>query len=205
MLHFLILGIMLGLPSGFAPGPLLALVISETFRHDMSSGIKVAIAPLLTDLPLLLVTFFILSELAAFHRVLGAISLVGGGVIFLMGIQGILSKKGDLAKEIKAPASLAKGMLANVLSPHPYLFWFSVGGPIMTRAAGHGMDALAGFICGFYVMLVGAKIAVAVLAGQSKSFLTGNGYIFVLRFFGLVLCGFSLILFRDGLRLIGVL
>jgi threonine/homoserine/homoserine lactone efflux protein len=40
MLNFLIIGIILGL----SPGPLLALVISETLQHNIRSGIKIAVA-----------------------------------------------------------------------------------------------------------------------------------------------------------------
>ncbi len=203
--HFLATGILLGLPSGLAPGPLLALVISETLRHDIAAGIKVAMAPLLTDLPLLLVTFFILSKLAAFHAILGIISLAGGCVILFMGIQGLRSKGIALDAELKPPASMAKGILANVLSPHPYLFWFSVGGPIMIQAHQAGTGALPAFILGFYTMLVGAKISIAIMTGKSKAFLRGKAYRYALQGFGLVLCGFSLFLFHDGLVLLKII
>jgi hypothetical protein len=51
MIHFLTIGIILGLSAGFAPGPLLTLVISETLQHNINSGVKVALAPIITDLP----------------------------------------------------------------------------------------------------------------------------------------------------------
>ena len=60
---FLLSGVVFGLSSGVTPGPLLTLVISETLKHGKKEGIKVAIAPLLTDLPIVLVTIFILSRL----------------------------------------------------------------------------------------------------------------------------------------------
>jgi threonine/homoserine/homoserine lactone efflux protein len=36
------------------------------------------------------------------------------------------------------PKSLTKGILANALSPHPYLFWLSVGAPTMSKAISVG-------------------------------------------------------------------
>ena len=42
--------LVLGLAAGFAPGPLLVLVISETLQHSTRAGIKVAFAPVITDL-----------------------------------------------------------------------------------------------------------------------------------------------------------
>lgn len=49
---FLISGIIFGLSAGISPGPLLALVISETLKFGRKEGIKVAIAPLITDIPI---------------------------------------------------------------------------------------------------------------------------------------------------------
>ena len=45
-------GVVFGLAAGLMPGPLLALVIQQTLRHGPGEGIKVAAAPLLTDLPI---------------------------------------------------------------------------------------------------------------------------------------------------------
>ena len=134
MIHFLLMGSLLGLSAGMAPGPLLALVVSETLAHDIRAGIRVALAPLVSDLPIVLLTLFILSKLSGFQSVLGGISLVGGGVIFYMGVQGLLSSGVVLDMEKKAPRSLTKGVMVNFLSPHPYLFWISVGAPTMGRA-----------------------------------------------------------------------
>ena len=78
MIHFMTIGAFLGLSAGFAPGPLLALVITETLQHDIKSGLKVALAPMITDLPIIIVTLFFLSKLSNFHEILGIISLIGG-------------------------------------------------------------------------------------------------------------------------------
>ena len=52
MISFLTTGAILGLSAGFAPGPLLTLVVSETLRYNVKEGIKVALAPIVTDLPI---------------------------------------------------------------------------------------------------------------------------------------------------------
>ena len=70
MTEFLIAGIILGLSAGIAPGPLLTLVISETIQHNIKSGIKVALAPVITDIPIVLLTFFIISKLSSFNLIL---------------------------------------------------------------------------------------------------------------------------------------
>lgn len=125
-MHYLTLGILLGLSAGFAPGPLLALVISETIQHGIGSGVRVALAPIVTDLPIIILTCFILSKLSGFHTILGIIALVGGCVIFYMGLECLRTKRVALDLGGIKPKSLTRGILANALSPHPYLFWITV-------------------------------------------------------------------------------
>jgi threonine/homoserine/homoserine lactone efflux protein len=205
MMHFLTIGTLLGISAGFAPGPLLTLVISETLRHGNKSGIKVALAPIITDLPIIVLTLFVLSKLSGFHEVLGIISLAGGLFILSMGYQGIRTKEVEFNVEGMAPKSFNKGLLANALSPHPYLFWFSVGAPTMTKAMSQGISAPLAFIISFYIFLVGSKIALAILVGKSKSLLSGNAYIFTMRFLGLLLCMLAFVLFHDGLKLLEII
>ncbi len=96
MLTFLTAGTILGLSAGFAPGPLLALVISETLQHDMKAGVKVALTPILTDLPIIIITLFILTKLSRFHQILGIISIIGACFIFYLGIKNIKIKGTDI-------------------------------------------------------------------------------------------------------------
>ena len=43
----------------------------------------------------------------------------------------------------------------------------------------------------------------AIMAGKSRTFLTGRAYIFIMRAMGFILCIFAGILFRDGVLLMG--
>jgi threonine/homoserine/homoserine lactone efflux protein len=205
MMYFLTVGAVLGLSAGFAPGPLLTLVISETLQHDIKSGIKVALAPIITDLPIIILTLFVLSKLSNFHNILGVISLAGGFFILIMGYESIRTKGIELSIRKAVPKSLTKGVLVNVLSPHPYLFWFSVGAPTMTKAMSLNFSVLLAFIICFYTFLVGSKILLAILIGKSKSFLSGKVYIYTMRFLGLVLGVLAFALFHDGLKLLGII
>jgi len=205
MINFLTIGTILGLSAGFAPGPLLTLVIFETLQHDVKSGVKVALSPIITDLPIVILTLFILAKLSNFHNILGIISLTGGFVILFMGYESIRTKGVELNLQETKSKSLTKGILVNALSPHPYLFWLSVGAPIMTKAINQGIIATFAFIVSFWGLLVGSKILLAIMVGKSKSFLVGNAYLYTMRFLGLVLCVLAFVLFRDGLKLLGLI
>ena len=204
MLSFLTAGTILGLSAGFAPGPLLALVISETLQHDIKSGIKVALAPILTDLPIIVLTLLILAKLSRFNNVLGVISIIGACFIVYLGVTNIKTKGLDIEENTGASKSLQKGILVNALSPHPYLFWFSVGAPTTIKAINLSLPAALSFVLSFYVLLVGSKIVLAIMVGKSRSFLLGNKYIFTMRLLGFILIIFAGFLFQDGLHLLGV-
>ncbi|MCU7930815.1 MAG: LysE family transporter [Candidatus Thiodiazotropha sp. (ex Codakia rugifera)] len=205
MVYYLSIGIVLGLSAGFAPGPLLTLVISETLEHDVKSGVKVSLAPIITDLPIIILTLFVFSRLSSFHDILGVVSLIGGCFVLYMGYESLRSKGGEFNLQKPKSNSLRKGILTNALSPHPYLFWLSVGAPAMTKALTINIISPLLFISGFYICLVGSKILLAILVGKSKSFLSGNAYLYTMRFLGLVLGVLAFALFIDGLKLLGVL
>lgn len=205
MLYFLTLGTVLGLSAGFVPGPLLTLVIAETVRHNFRAGLKVALAPLITDLPIILIALFLLSRITGFESVLGIISIIGGGFILYMGYEGLRTSGQALDLRETKPKSLTRGILANALNPHPYLFWISVGAPTVIKAIEESVLSGVIFLGSFYVLLVGSKIGLALLASRSKTFLVGHTYIYAVRGLGLALCLLSILLFRDGLKLLNLL
>jgi len=53
-LQLLATGIAFGSAGGLSPGPTMTLVVAQTLRHGLREGLKVAIAPLLTDAPIVI-------------------------------------------------------------------------------------------------------------------------------------------------------
>jgi len=184
MIHSLTIGAALGLSAGVAPGPLLTLVISETLQHGVKAGVKVALAPVITDLPIIALACVAIAKLSSFHDVLGVLSLAGGLFLVFMGCDTMRPTQLGPASPAAKPGSLAKGILANVLNPHPYLFWFSVGVPTMVKAFQLSSMAPLAFIGGFYTMLVGSKILLSMVVGKSATFLAGSGYRYTMRCWG---------------------
>ncbi|MBN2654493.1 MAG: LysE family translocator [Nitrospirae bacterium] len=202
MVYFLTLGTLIGLSSGFTPGPLFALVISETLRHGVKSGIKIAVAPILTDLPIIIAAMFLMSKISGSDAILGFISISGCIFLSYMAYECFKSKSLNIDVNTTAERSLSKGMLANILNPSPYIFWLSVGGPIMTKAINQGICAFLSFTISFYLFLVGSKIMIAILLGRSKDFFKGKIYVYTMRFLGLLLVSLASMLLYDGLKLL---
>jgi threonine/homoserine/homoserine lactone efflux protein len=205
MIEYLGKGTLLGLAAGFAPGPLLVLVISETLRHGIKEGVKVSTVPLLTDIPILLVSLFILTKLSNMNVLLGVISMAGGLFILYLGWDSLKVKGVQIEVTQTVSKALRKGLITNALNPHPYVFYMTVGGPIFLRALDQGLVSAAAFFAGFLFFLVGSKVVLALLTERSRSFLKGPVYLWIMRGLGVALIIFSATLFREGLGLLGVL
>jgi threonine/homoserine/homoserine lactone efflux protein len=191
----------LGLSAGISPGPLLTLVITETLRYGRKEGMKVAFSPLLTDLPVILVSLLFLKGFGRSDTILGILSLAGGIFILYLSYECLKTRKLLPGLVNPAPASLRKGITANLLNPNPYFFWITVGAPLVYQAWQNSIWAVAAFFFTFYFFLVGSKITVAILAERSKSFLNNRGYVWVMRMMGVVLLVFALIFLKKGITI----
>ena len=193
-------GVVFGLAAGLTPGPLLALVVQQTLRHGPTEGIKVAAAPLLTDLPIVAAALFAVNRVADADPVLGAISLAGAAFLGYLAYEGVTTDVIALDGAVTTARSLRKGVTANLLNPQPYLFWLTVGAPILWQAWGTRPVNAMGFLGAMYGCLVGSKMVLALLVGQGRSVLTGRAYRLLVRALGCVLLVFGVLLLRDGLR-----
>lgn len=202
-LTFLAAGSIFGLAGGFSPGPTTTVVVSQTLRFGVLDGMKVAIAPALTDAPIILVAVLLVGQLAKFEPVLGIISILGAVFLFYLAFESFRVRGIEIDETDVEPRSIGKGFMANLLNPHPYLFWFVIGAPKLLEAAAISWITAVAFLAGLYVCLIGAKILVAFLVGRSRSFLTSRGYVGVNRILGVVLAGFSIFFLRDGMRFLG--
>ena len=130
VLEYLGIGLSLGITAGLSPGPLMALMISETIRGGMTKGIKVSLAPLFTDIPLILAIMFILKHIKELNLLLGVISLIGSSFLFYFGYRDIKTVSVHLHQSQVKSKSFEKGLFTNLLNPHPYIFWFFIGVPL---------------------------------------------------------------------------
>jgi threonine/homoserine/homoserine lactone efflux protein len=201
-LTFLSMGAFFGLTAGLSPGPLLTLVISETLKHDKREGFKVALAPLITDLPIIMSTWFIFSKLSHFNIILSIISFLGGIYFAWLGYETTKVKGLNVEISNLNPDSLKKGITANFLNPNPYIFWFTVGIPTALKAYGISLMTVILYFLLFYMLLTGSKFVIALLAERSKAFLKNNSYKIVMRILGAVLFIFAALFLYDGIKMI---
>jgi threonine/homoserine/homoserine lactone efflux protein len=167
--QYLLLGFGLGVGAGFAPGPLLALVITTALARGFGPALRVAFVPLVSDSVVVLVSVFVVHALP--DRATGLLGVVGGLFVVWLGIEALREMPAEVeAAPGDSAVEFRKGVLVNLLSPHPWLFWLTVGGPILVAAWASNPAAAVAFLVAFYAVLVGSKvvIAAAVAGGRRK-------------------------------------
>jgi threonine/homoserine/homoserine lactone efflux protein len=179
MWSYFALGLSMGLSAGLSPGPLLALVITATLRSGLAGGLQVAVAPFVTDAPIIALSVLLVGYLPP--DALRWVGTVGGLVVLWMGVEIIRSStKAALPSDPQAqPESrreLWRGAVVNALNPHPYLFWATVGGPALVKGWRISPWHALAFLVPFYLLLVGSKMLVAWLVSSRSSRLSRVWY-----------------------------
>lgn len=189
-----------GVSAGLSPGPLFALVISQTVRHGLSAGITTALAPLATDLPIIVISVAFLSQYSHSAKALAVISFMGGIFVAYLGYENFFVHEVDALGSRGRSSSLKKAIFVNALSPHPYLFWMTLGGPIMLRAWQESAAQALAFVSSFYLLLVGVKVALALVVIRSRMVMIGVVHRYLMRGLGIGLWILAAFLISDGLK-----
>ncbi len=204
VLGFLYSGILLGLSQGFSPGPHSALVITQTLRFSLKEGFKVAVAPIVATIPILLLCGPIAALAARANVVLGIISIVGAIFLLRLGWENLILRNFvvDSGSSVEA-ASFWRGAFTALLSPHPYLFWITIGTPQLVKGWALSPWTAVLFFLGFMTLFVMAKVSLAILFVRLKKDTSTNSILLVMRVMGIVMGGMGLAIGWDGLKLLG--
>ena len=202
MIDIIIAGILLGIYAGLSPGPMLFLVVSQTIKHDFEEGLKIAFSPLISDIPIIILSLILITFLEGYNSILGIIFIVGGFYLAYLAYESFKFRPLDVDVELDKPKSLKKGVTLNLLNPSPYIFWITVGSPIIIPAYATNPVAPFEFIISFYIFLVGIKICIAYITGKSREFITGNTYLYLMRILGIFISIFAVIYLYHGFQVL---
>ncbi|OFW65805.1 MAG: hypothetical protein A2Z12_04540 [Actinobacteria bacterium RBG_16_68_21] len=158
-------GLSIGLGAGLAPGPLLALVVTTSLERGFGAGVRVAVAPLITDLPIVALSVWVAASISA--TAVRALGVGGGLLVAAVGVHTALRAQSTEAAVPPAGGDMLRGVAVNALSPHPWIFWLVAGGPLLVAAWGRAPFFGVAFLAGFYGLLVGSKIAVAAVVART--------------------------------------
>ena len=170
MLSFLTQGLVLGATAAAQPGPLQAYLLSQTLKNGWRRTLPSAFAPLLSDGPIVLLVILVLTRSPDWS--LQILQIAGGFFLIYLAFNAYKNFK-TAVKTIPQPMessnqSLFKAALMNLLSPNPYIFWATIGGPIFI--AGWRQEPIYGisFVFGFYITLIGGLMILIRLFAITK-------------------------------------
>lgn len=203
MLAILVQGIGYGLAAAAQPGPFQMFLISQTLDRGWRRTLPMALAPLLSDGPIISLSLLVLSRLPGWWQRL--LNVAGGLFLLYLAYTAYLSwRRFDGTQFVSTEQSsygVLKATMMNALSPGPYLFWSLVTGPILLAGWRQATALGIGFLIAFYATMVASLAAIIVVFGLARKLgprlthvLVGISAIALLGFglyqlaLGLVLC-----------------
>lgn len=170
LLGFLLQGIGYGFAAAAQPGPFQTYLISQTLRNGLRRTLIAALAPLVSDGPIIALVLLVLSRVPDSLRII--LYLAGGMFILYLARGAFLAwRRFDPTAATQAALgqqSLWRAALMNALSPGPYLYWSLVTGPLLLQgwriSPTHGI----GFLAGFYITIVATLVAIIVIFSSAR-------------------------------------
>ena len=166
---YLLQGIGYGLAAASQPGPFQTYLISQTLTRGWKRTLPAALAPLVSDGPIILICVLVLSQVpAGMQRIL----YIAGGLFILYLAYGTYNSWKNFdsrlpSVETGTQQSILKAALMNALSPGPYIFWTLVTGPILLKGWRETPVNGIGFLIGFYVTLISSLAALILIFGTA--------------------------------------
>lgn len=167
MLATLLSALVCGVFAGLAPGPYTTMVAATALERGFKAGVRLALVPLLSDIPPLVLCVFVLDKLDP--PAFGIVGVFGGALLIAIGIRFYrrhANPDPHLIPDHAPPsAPFLQVVLSTLLSPAPWLFWFIVAGPLTLRALHRSdQEGLA-----FLIVLFGANVGSATALAWAVS------------------------------------
>ena len=171
MIKYLIFGVTYAFACAVQPGPFQTFLIAQALEKGWKRTLPAALAPILSDGPIILVAVVLLRTMPPWLEPL----LFFTGGLFLIYL-AFLSWHNWQASSSSAPVTeahqantLTKAAIVNLLNPNPWLGWSLVMGPLLVT--GWRESPLNGIvlIASFYLtMIVTTAILIILFAGAGR-------------------------------------
>ncbi len=202
MIAYFLQGFLLGFPASATPGPMQAFLFSQTLKNGWRRSLQLALAPLISDIPIVLLVVFLLSNLPAWA--ISGLQIAGGLFLIYLAWGAFQSGKSSPMQEIQQDTpehGLLKASLVNLLNPNPYIFWGTIGGVILLEAWRTSISNAIGFLAGMYLTLCGGFALFIIFFGLIGSADRGDGNLsrWLAYISAVLLCGFGIFQLSRGI------
>jgi threonine/homoserine/homoserine lactone efflux protein len=166
---YILQGIGYGLAAAAQPGPFQTYLISQTLTKGWKRTLPAALAPLLSDGPIIALCLLVLSQVPPW---LQRFLYIAGGLFVLYLAYGTYKtwKRFDpkLSLQKEARQNILQAALINLLNPNPYIFWSLVTGPILVTGWREMPVYGLGFLAGFYATMILGFSTIIVMFGSAR-------------------------------------
>lgn len=167
---YVLQGIGYGFAAGVQPGPLQTYIISQTLTKGWRRVLPAALAPLISDGPIIAICLLVLSQIPPW---LQRFLYVAGGLFVLYLAYGAYQTWKNFNPNIPStdlgiPKSILKAVFVNILNPSPYIFWTLVTGPILLTGWRKSPVYGLGFMVGFYVTMILSLVTIILLFSTTR-------------------------------------
>jgi threonine/homoserine/homoserine lactone efflux protein len=170
VLAFIVQGIGYGVAAAAQPGPFQTYIISQTLARGWRRTLPAALAPLVSDGPIIALVLIVLSQVPDWLQ--QALYIASGLFILYLAYGAFTAwRDHDAASQVVDATnrqSLLQAAMMNAISPGPYLFWSLVGGPILLAGWRESPTNGIGFLLGFYAAMLVCLSGLTVLFGTAK-------------------------------------
>ena len=169
---YILQGIGYGLAAAAQPGPYQTYLISQTLIKGWKRTLPAALAPLLSDGPIIALCLFVLNQVPLWLQ--RFLYIAGGFFLFYLAYSAYKTWKSFEPEippsETGTQQSILKAALINTLNPNPYIFWSLVTGPILVTAWRETPVYGLGFMAGFYATMILGFAAIIMVFGSARQF-----------------------------------
>ena len=167
VITYIVQGIGYGFAGASQPGPFQTYLIGQTLKNGWRRSLPMALAPLFSDGPIIILVLLVLSQLpASMLRLLHGAS--GLFLLYLAWDAFASRRRGTGVPAASGNPGFLKAVFMNLISPGPYIYWSLVAGPTFLAGWRAAPAGGIGFLLGFYGTLVGTFGAVIVVFGTAR-------------------------------------
>jgi threonine/homoserine/homoserine lactone efflux protein len=170
MLIHLAQGLGYGFTAAVQPGPFQTYIITQTLDRGWRSTLIAALAPLMSDGPIIALTTLVLSQVPDWLQ--WVLYVASGLFILYLALNAFLGWRDfDEARLMEAQPggqSLLRAAMMNLMSPGPYIFWSLVTGPILVTGWRETPANGIGFLAGFYTAMTASLAGIILLFGTAR-------------------------------------
>jgi len=164
MLPYLVQGIAYGFAAAVQPGPFLTYLISLTLRSGWRRALPAVFAPLISDVPIIILVLFVLSHVPAWW--VQVLRIAGGGFLLYLALNALRAWRDYDPQAIQTPRAannLLRAALVNLLNPNPYIYWSLVLGPLLITGWREAPANGVVFLLVFYLTMISGMAGIMLL------------------------------------------